>query len=253
MPLEDVLDSQEQWLHGLERGKPIQDVTLAFAPNTRYSLEVFDRGRLYQYIKGMYPNTGTLYGLYFEAGQLKALLLDQDVTDFFQCEYAYRHESDQWLRSGMAPASDWIESRNLIGRDFDGRVTHNGAMSSDGTDAIEAIAHLPMAAIAAPVYGVYVLAGGSKRDNRAAIQTAEALGRLLPGTATEADLKRLLGSPERRSSWVGGEVWIYIHPTIFIGTAAGIVMWKESGRVETPRNASTRLGKVDCEEMRTDR
>lgn len=247
--LENVLDAQEKWLHGLERGQPIQDIALPIAPNTQYTLEIFHRGQLYQYIKGMYPSTGVLYGLYFEAGQLTALLLDQDVTDFFQCEYAYRHKSGQWLRSGMLPASDWVKKRDLLGRDFDARVTHIDNEGMDASEVIEAATYLPMAAIAAPIYVAYLLAGGGERDERHARQLAEAVSELHPGTATEDDLQRLMGPPERQIPWESGNMWYYNLYTILFGTADGIVMWKESGRVETPRNSSTKFGNAECGDM----
>ena len=79
---ENALNAQEKWLRGLERGQPIQETTVAIVPGTQYLLEIFQHGTLYQYISGMYPNTGVLYGLYFEAGRLKALLLDQDAIIF---------------------------------------------------------------------------------------------------------------------------------------------------------------------------
>jgi hypothetical protein len=250
---ENILDAQEKWLHGLELGQPIQDVALPSAPNSRYTLEIFHHGKLYQYFKGMYPGTRVLYGLYFEAGQLTALLLDQDVTDFFQCEYAYRRKSGQWLRSGMLPTSDWVKTRDLLGRDFDARVAHIDNEKMDTAEVIEAATYLPMAAIAAPIYGAYLLAGGRERDERDKRQLKETLGVLHPGTATEEDLQRLMGPPEHRSPWEHGNIWYYKQYTIQFGTSDGIVMWKESGRIETPRNTSTKFGNAECGDMHASR
>lgn len=250
---DNVLDAQEKWLLGLKRGQPIQDVSHPSAPNSRYTLETFHNGQLYQYLKGMYPGTKVLYGLYFEDGRLTALLLDQDVTDFFRCEYAYRRKSGQWLRSGMLPASNWVKSRDLLGRDFDARVAHIDNERMDTAEVIEAATYFPMAAIAAPVYGAYLLAGGRERDERHERQLEEALGELHPGTATEDDLQHLMGPPEHQSPWERGNIWYYKQYTIQFGTSDGIVMWKELGRIETPRNASTKFSNAECGDMQATR
>ena len=72
-------NAQAKWLRGLERGQPLQDITLAVAPGAQYSIEILDHGQIYQYISGEYPITETLYGRYFAAGRLEAPILDQDV------------------------------------------------------------------------------------------------------------------------------------------------------------------------------
>ena len=69
-------------------------------------------------------------------------------------------------------------------------------------------------------------------SQRAARQRAQSfVGELHPGTTTSDDMLSLMGPPEFTRTWVGGQVWVYDFPKISIGTADGIVMWKEIGRV----------------------
>jgi hypothetical protein len=179
---ESALDAQEEWLRGLGRGQPIQHVTLAVVPGTQYSLEIFDHGQIYQYIGREYPITETLYGLYFAAGRLKALVLDQDARDFYYFEGSYRRTSDQWLQSGMARTNDWVETHDLLGREFDARMTlikdkteaTSTGSGMDAVDVIEIATYFPHAVFALPGYSVYLLAGGGASDNSAASEEAVA-------------------------------------------------------------------------------
>lgn len=244
--LEDVRDAQETWLRGLQRGQSIHDISLPAAPNTRYSLEIFASGGNVRYVKGMYPGTRMLYGLYFEAGRLTGLLIDQAVTDFFQCEHAYRHSSGTWLERGIGPVTEWIRQRDLLDDEFDGRVAHVDEADHDASGAVEAIAHAPLAVIAAPIYGAYWLSGGTARDKERAKQRAESVTGLRPGVATEEDVEGVLGSPETRRPWETGSLWIYDRYTVLFATVDGIVAWKETGRIETPMNPATTVGHVEC-------
>jgi hypothetical protein len=248
--LEDLRDAQETWLRGLQRGQSIHDIPLPAAPNSQYSLEIFADGGIYQYVKGMYPGTRMLYGLYFESGRLTGLLIDQDVTDFFQCEHAYRHSSGTWLERGIRPVTEWIRQRDLLDDDFDPRVAHADPAERDETGAVEAIAHAPLAAIAAPIYGAYWLSGGAARDRERARQRAESVRSLRPGMATEKDVEGMLGLPEDRRPWETGSLWSYDRYTIVLATAGGVVTWKETGRIETPRNPATTVGHAQCGDMR---
>jgi hypothetical protein len=248
--LEEIRDAQETWLRGLQRGQPIDDIAFPAAPNSRYALEVFAGGRIYRYVKGMYPGTRMLYGLYFESDRLTGLLIDQDVADFFQCEHAYRRDSGSWLERGIGPVSEWVRDHDRLDDEFDARVAHGEDDGRDSAGAVEAIAHAPLAAIAAPIYGAYWLSGGTARDRGRAKQRAESLESLRPGVATQQDVDAMLGSPENRFGWETGSLWVYDRYTILFGIADGVVAWKETGRIETPRNPSTTLGRAECGEMR---
>jgi hypothetical protein len=259
-----ALDAQEKWLRGLARGQPIQETTVSIVPGTQYLLETFQHETHYQYISGMYPITGTPYGLYFEGGRLEGLLLGEDVEDFYHWEYYHRVENDQWLRSGMAQTTDWVETRDVLGRDFDARATHHrdkidagNRASPTGGDSIEIIATLfflgPVLLAVAPIY---MLSGGAASDDksaskdRAASETVEReradseraerqrthsfVGKLHPGSTTSDDILSLMGPPEFTWPWKGGKVWAYDIPKIYIGTADGIVVWKEISGGKTP-------------------
>jgi hypothetical protein len=244
--LEELRNAQETWIHGLARGQPIQEISAPVAPNSRYSLEIFQDGDTYQYIKGMHPGTKMLYGLYFVSGRLEALLVDQDVTDFFQCEHAYRHRSGSWLKTGIGPTNEWVARRDRLGQEFDARVTHAPGAGSDASKSVEAVAHLPLAIMVAPFYGAYWLSGGPESDRERARERLEEGTGLQAGSATVDDLERLLGSPGHRADWETGSLWAYDHPRFLFGIAGNVIVWKESGRVETPRNPATRLGPADC-------
>ncbi len=248
--LEDFRDAQETWLHGLKRGQSIDDIPLPAAPNSRYALEFFADGRLCRYVKGMYPGTRMLYGLYFESERLTGLLIDQDVTDFFQCEHAYRRSSGSWLERGVGPVSEWVRDHDRLDDEFDARVAHGDEAGRDSAGAVEAIAHAPLAAIAAPIYGAYWLSGGTARDRERARQRAESVRSLRPGLATGEDVESVLGTPENRLAWETGSLWIYDRYSNLFGIADGVVAWKETGRIETPRNPSTTFGQAECGEMR---
>jgi hypothetical protein len=247
--LEKLRDAQENWIQGLARGQQIQEISISVAPNSQYSLEIFWDGVTYRYIKGMYPGTKMLYGLYFVSGRLEALLVDQDVTDFFRCEHAYRHESGNWLETGIGPIKEWVTKRNRLDHEFDARVAHAASSDSDAAKSVEAAAHLPLAMIAAPLYGAYWLSGGSGRDRERARERLEVVANLQSGSATFDDLMRLMGAPERRVDWETGSVWVYDRSSFLFGTSNDVLVWKEWGRVETPRNPSTTLEPADCRAM----
>ena len=60
----------------------------------------------------------------------------------------------------------------------------------------------------------------------------------------------MLGTPENRLAWETGSLWIYDRYSNLFGIADGVVAWKETGRIETPRNPSTTFGQAECGEMR---
>lgn len=246
LALEELRDAQQAWISGLARGQRMQEISAPVAPNSRYVLEIFRDGVTYQYVKGMYPGTKMLYGLFFVSGRLEALLADQDVTDFFRCEHEYRHRGGNWLKTGMDPATDWVAQRNRLGKEFDARVAHAPGAGSEASKSVEAAAHLPLAIIAAPLYGAYWLSGAADKDRQSAQERLEIVTGLQPGSATGDDLNRLMGSPERRVDWETGAIWIYDRSSFFFGITNNTVVWKESGRVETPRNPATTLGPADC-------
>jgi hypothetical protein len=244
--LKAILDAQETWLLSLQPEQAIQDISLPLIPGTQYYLEIYDGGSQYQYIKGMYPDTKMLYGLFFKSGRLQALLLEQAVTDFFQCEFAYRHDSEQWTKGGVRATSDWIAIHSVLEQKFPTRISHNLKPGSSSSGTVEAATHLPIAALAAPFYGIYWLSGGSAADQKERRELANAVDSLKAGNATDKELLRVLGPPETRRSWEGGHVWKYDRGSIFFGESAGRVMWKETGRVETPMNPGTHPRPADC-------
>jgi hypothetical protein len=245
--LEEVLKAQDQWLQDFYRGQPLTDIAIAATRNSYYSLEVFHGGQTYQYIHAMYPTTRLLYGLYFEGGELGALLLNQAVTDFFQCEYWYRHREERWLQTGMLPVQVWISQADQLGKGFDSRLAYGETKRRSSPDKVEAIAHLPLALIGLPFYGLYTIAGGPSRGGNAKAQADQKFGLVQVGTTTSDELPELVGRPERRSTWASGEVWVYIHPSAFIGVHDGVVVWKEVGRVETLTNSSTNYRRDACD------
>lgn len=248
----EAMASQERWLHGLRHGQSMREVALPFSPDSLYFLDVYDDGTLYRYVHGMYPVTRVWFGLYFKADRLSALLVDQDAADFFRCEYDYRHRSDRRPRGRMKPTDAWIESRDALGREFDAALTRADPEKGSESSVIEAAAHLPLAAVATPIYGMYVLSGWAARDAREMRRATEALGKVVPGTTSEGELLRLLGNPQRKSARAGGEVWVYVTPPAFVGTAGGMVQWKEAGRLGAPGSPSAGLGNEACAEMGAD-
>lgn len=266
--LEQARDAQAKWLKGLERGQPIQDIKVAAVLGTTYLFEVVDRGRVYQYVSAKYPITETLYGLYFESGQLNALLLDEDVIDFYSMERSYRHDSDEWLETGMERANNWLKLHDLLERDFDARLAHSGVRfkqdyhpgqtlsGEDVAHGIEIATYMPLAVIGLAAYVVSPLLGTGENDKsdvkddstardykaerrkaKAERKKAEAarhkaksnIGKVLAGVTTSDDLLSLMGPAEWTYSWVGGDVWVYDSANILIGAADGIVVWKEIG------------------------
>ena len=284
-PLETVLDAQEQWLLGLTVGQSPQDLTIpayvsdqnaplkAVRNEFYYLLEASHKDRLYQYIQGMYPRTHVLYGLYFEAGELKALLLDQDVVDFYLCEKYFRHGGYPPAYQDKAPplykiepVNEWVRKRNRLGTDFDARMVHQrrrpreGEKDMDSAEVVEAIAHLPLGVMGMSAYGAslfppvrQLLEKKESKKERKRQQWANTASQIHPGSVTDDDLLRLMGAPVSKFGWPGGSGWVYSWPhdpnKLSFGIKNGLVMWKVSGSREVPENESTRRENVNCGEM----
>jgi hypothetical protein len=269
--LEAVLDAQEHWLLGFKAGQSLQDITVPTSVSdpkipsaeTRsgsyYSLEVTDSGRLYQYIQGAYPRTHVLYGLYFDDGELTALLLDQDVVDFYVCEEYFRHGGYRVKGPSLytiEAVNDWVRERNRLGTNFNARMVHQNTRPSEGkkemdsSETIEAIAHIPLAVVAAPFVGISLLPPfrqlaekQEKEQERKRREWAEKARQIHPGSVTEGDLLKMMGPPASKFAWPGGSGWVYGWPhdpySLSFGIKDGIVMWKVNQSKEGPGNIWT--------------
>ena len=281
---EEILASQEQWLMGLTVGRPLGDITIpmktseagATAKTVRnefyYLLETSSNGTLYQYIQGMYPTTHVLYGLYFENGLLTALLLDQNVVDFYLCETAFRHGRLRAYKPkppysyNLETVNDWVREHNQLGSGFDAKAAHNrfrkGRESGnvEAADVIEGITYLPLLTIATPAYAASLLPPVSRAVEK--IESGQQAkrrdwevkaSRIHPGSITLDDLRKIMGAPVSKFSWQGGSglrySWPHDHDKLHFGVRNGFVIWKESGSQETPENGSTISDMTSCGEL----
>ncbi|MBD3649431.1 MAG: hypothetical protein HUJ31_18715 [Pseudomonadales bacterium] len=289
---ETVLDAQAQWLTSFVPGQLLADTTVPTAVEQAgsvttptsgtyyYSVEASQNGKLYQYIQGLYPNTRLPYGLYFQDGRLTGLILGKDVVNFYHCEQFYRHGGYQpaYRRNTPLPyrietVSQWIGQHNRLGTDDDARRVHveldahgrarntNHVQRRNPAGAVEVIAHVPIAMMAAPIYGVSRLSpfrGMFQKLERERVakrqRWADTARDIHPGSLTGDALLELMGPPVSKFSWPGGEGLSYSWPDdpdqLSFGIKDGLVAWKVAGARDTPAGGSARPTQDDCGAMR---
>lgn len=146
---EAMLVAQEQMFDGLYEGQAL-DETLALIEDFGVGFfDVKEGDVIHQYVPAFRPETRVRFGVYFENKRLVALLLEQDVADFYSCRRM--DESGHWLNNGIAPYREWIKARNQLGQEFDRRIYHIAPVSSGGMDlgyTIEALSWTPVIAVA---------------------------------------------------------------------------------------------------------
>jgi hypothetical protein len=284
---ESVVDAQERWLLGFKTGQSIEHVNIPVGPSGSnnpsksvsnefyYSVESTHQGKLYQYIQGKYPGTNVLYGLYFEDQELIALLIDQEVVDFYHCEYPFRHGYKMAYKPWpayhyqMEAINNWVKKRNRLGTDFNARAVHKlmrpveSKKEMSVADAVVIVTYLPLIAIGTQAYAVsflppvnWLLKKEEGKRQKKRQQWAEAANQIHPGSVTEDDLLRLMGVPASKFAWQGGSGWQYSWPGdpygLNFGIKNGLVIWKQSGFRKNPENESTSWS-GNCGEMHVER
>jgi hypothetical protein len=239
---QQMLFEQEQMFNSLYFGQPISETMDLMAEYSANFFEVRQNDTIHHYIDAKYPGTNVLFGVYFEAGKLAALILEQDVVEFFLCRSSH----------GIAPYADWVKARNRLDGDFDKKAHHPETVVDEGfhpADVLIAMTYLPVLAIALPVapylYLADLVAGGpQKRKNL--LQTAPTiqLG------YSEEQLISLMGPYDRRDEVGPATAYTYSLPSYSYGLVDGQVVWRQSASMfqssAAPRNSSTVLGVTNC-------
>ena len=248
-------ESQQEWLLSLQEGQSPEVVLRPVLAYQQYFFRYKEDGKLFEYVQGQYPITRTLFGLFFEDGQLTSLLLDQAVTDFGTCRFNHLKQNDTWPLNGFQATASWIRLQSRIGDDYEdagAEAYPQNAQDSGGISASEAVeiaAHLPLAVVALPFYGIYKMAGGSdeqpsqsgdpKLPNERAIQ-------IELGETTDDELMQLQGAPDGKGGTKQLETWAYVSPNTLFGIVDGTVTSSESLYWHVPRNSETVWSESSC-------
>jgi len=222
---------QEEMCDGLYEGQALGE-TLALIEN--FSVGFFDikeKDVVHQYVEAFRPETRIRFGVYFENKHLVALLLEQDVAEFFSCRRM--DESGHWLNDGIAPYREWILVRNQLGQEFDRRIYHTTPVSSGGMDlgyTIEALSWTPVIAVALGAAAIDHVAGGSQRAAKAR-RELDYIERMAPTIQigdSDYTLISAMGSYVRKDDAGTATVFTYSQPSYSYGFLGDKLVWKES-------------------------
>lgn len=228
---EEALDAQEALFDALYVGQPLT-ITLSLMGDSGFRFfDVIERDVVYQYIEARNADTGARFAVFFESGKLATFIIESDVAEFHSCRSTGNF--GHWLWIGFGPYVDWLEGRNMLGRDFDGRVHHVAPHVSgdmDLGDAIEAASYAPIIAVALGVYAADRIMGGIQRDARKDRERAyrERVAPSLQIGDSFDKLIDLMGSYERRDRVGVVEAYTYSDPSYTYGFVNDKLVWKES-------------------------
>jgi hypothetical protein len=253
-----MLDKQQSMFDSFYVGQSVKESLALVGTQGINIFEVSENNNIYQYVDAKSPITHALFGLYFENRKLVALILEQDVTDFYFCRAYITEQGGHWLSQGIKPYSQWISKRNRLGVDFDKRIQHGKKTISGqfhASDAVEALSYAPVIVIALPYLALDQLAGGrqragkKKREKQYLYDTAPTI----QISYSEDQLISLLGSYDRKDEVGSMSVFTYYEPSYSFGLIDRQLVWKESASmyrpVTTPFNSSTVLGDADCDSL----
>jgi len=232
-------DNQQKWLSGLQEGLSPEDALGQVFSYLKYSFQYKENGKLFQYIQGQYPVTCMEFGLFFEDGRLKSLLLDKAVWDFQLYRYNYArvwsHLFQYWLPNGFQEGVALIRQQNRLGDEYNDvrtecrqHVEDKGEAAKASEAIITGLSFLPMVPfvlVAMPFTPEDQIAGEpeeiAKSPNE---QLREVASKIKLGVTTDNELMQLLGTPDYK----GDTSWTYKIPHIKFGIADSIVIWSES-------------------------
>lgn len=250
---EDIAASaimQSQWIGSLKPSQPLDKVVKPVSSYLQASFELLENGIVYQYLQGQIPNTNVIFGLYFENGSLKSLILDQQAGHFAWCrKNAWPHR--YWQVEGFGTFSEWLKKNNQLNTTYDSGTSHPAIIpkSMNAAEVAEAATYLPIIVIALPLYGVDRMTGGYSRDKeqeRLNVQLKKIASALQLGRASSNEVLQSMGSADVIEEFGNTEIWHYRGLDTWLGIVDGIVMWKESGPFYPPRNSSFTFDNVDC-------
>jgi hypothetical protein len=247
--IEQYRDSHRAWLSSLQAGMPLDTALGPVLPYQQYFFQYMESGRLFQYSEGKLPVTGILFGLLFEDGELRSLLLDQNVVDFFYCRFNMAEQArlankqrGAWHTGNFEKTLTWISQNNRIGTRYtDTPSAHKKENNSNGAYAAESIIHgvafapfLPFALV-----GMAITPDDEKSGYGQPERLVELASQIELGVTSRSDLIQILGYPSSNLEKTG--IWEYVWPDIRFGFVDGIVHWSESRSKywATPRNSST--------------
>lgn len=228
---EEALDAQDALFDALYVGQPLT-ITLSLMGDSGFRFfDVIVQDVVYQYIEARNADTGARFAVFFESGKLATFIIEGDVAEFHSCRAT--GDFGHWLWIGFAPYGDWLRERNMLGRDFDGRVHHVAPHVSgdmDLGDAIEAASYAPIIAVALGVYAADRIMGGIQRDARKDRERAyrERVAPSLQIGDSFDKLIDLMGSYERRDRVGVVEAYTYSDPSYTYGFVNDKLVWKES-------------------------
>jgi hypothetical protein len=256
-----VLDRQQKILESFYFGQPVQEALELVGSRGANIIEIKENDLVYQYVDAKFAETNMLFGLYFENRALKALILEQDVTDFFLCRAHLTNQGEHWLSQGIKPSAQWIAKRNKLGEYFDKRAHHQkstGSSQVHAGDVVEALSYAPIIAVFLPIYVADQVAGGQQRaakKKREKQYLYDAAPKVQLGYS-EDQLISLLGSYNRKDKVGLATIFTYYEPSYSFGLIGGQVAWKESASMymafSPPANSSSTRGGIDCSSFKKD-
>ena len=228
---DDTLVAQQEMFDSIFEGQALDDTLTLIANFTTSIVEALDDDVVHHYVEAHYPETKVRLGVYFENRRLVALILERDVNNLRLCRMA--GQSALWSDDGITPYTDWIKTRNMLGKSFDKRAHHNAAISSgsySAAEAVEAATYAPIIAVALGAYTIDRLMGGIQRDSRRK-RERNYLERTAPTVqlgATEDVLLSLMGSSDRRIRVNTMTVISYSQPSYSYVFENDKLVWKET-------------------------
>jgi hypothetical protein len=237
-----MLVSQKQMFDGLYEGQALEETLALIEDFSVGFLDVKEKDVLHQYVEAFRPETRVRFGVYFENKHLAALLLEQDVADFYSCRRM--DESGHWLNDGIAPYREWIMLRNQLGQEFDRRIYHTTLVHSGGMDfeyMTEALSWTPVIAVALGAFAIDHIAGGRQRAAKAR-RELDYIKRMAPTIQigdSEYTLISSMGTYVRKDEVGTATVFTYSQPSYSYAFLDDKLVWKESPSMMLQRSYQT--------------
>ncbi len=229
--------NQQEWLRNLKEDMLLEDVLKPVQNYQQYFFQFKKSGHTYQYSEGKDPFTQLLFGFFFENGQLKSLLLNQSVTDFFYCRWGQSEQARKsqeqrgaWNEIRFEENVAWVRQKNQLGDDFNSLNTTilQGKKDSESNSSAEAIittlAFAPFLPYA--LVGMAVSPDDESPDYSRPGFMLELAKQIKLGVTTREDLMQILGYPS--TNLEKSQIWEYTHPDIRFGFVDGTVHWSQS-------------------------
>lgn len=235
--MEQYKQNQQLWLRNLNVGMPLENALRPVLSYQQYFFQFKKGEHTYQYSEGKDPITHLLFGLFFEDGELKSLLLDQSVSDFFSCRWSQseqvrklQKQRGAWNEVNFDKNVAWIKQKNELGGEFNNLQSAPLLQNSDSQSSSTAEAIITTMAFAPFLPYALISMAISPDDEQPDYSRPENMLKLAQqielGVTTGEELMQLLGYPS--TNLEKSQIWEYTHPDIRFGFVDGTVHWSQS-------------------------